>query len=44
MCTSPYCCNDMVYTTIFRDTAYSGLAIDSHTDGNYFHEAPGELS
>lgn len=28
----------------FRDTAFTALAIDSHTDGNYFHEAPGVFS
>ena len=26
------------------DTAYTSLAIDSHTDGNYFTEAPGIIS
>ena len=26
----------------FRDTAYTAMGIDSHTDGNYFLDAPGE--
>ena len=27
----------------FRDTAYTSLAIDSHTDCNYFQDTPGRV-
>ena len=38
-----YNCDADNYCGYFRDTAFTALAIDSHTDGNYFHEAPGEF-
>ncbi len=33
------------YNTILyncRDTAYTNVAIEPHTDGNYFHDPPGQ--